>query len=106
MRKLLNKIINSKALTYLLELVLPTILSILLTVYMDNKYDNSRLDISDTDLITIPFIILFYFIVVIEWYRRFKTKDSKYTFEKYLYIGVVLFVFMLGIWYINSMFSE
>ena len=106
MKKILNKIINSKRLIYLLELVLPTILLILFTVYVDNKKYNSKfdLDYSDTDLITISFGILFYFIVVLEWYRRFKTKDN--TIKKYFYITVIFIVFIFGIWFVNSMFSE
>lgn len=106
MKKLFNKIINSKKAPFLLELVLPTIFSTIFTIYVENKNYNSRFDLhySDTDLITISFGILFYFIVILEWYRRFKIKDN--SIKRYFYVGVLFIVFIFGIWFTNSMFSE
>lgn len=46
------------------------------------------------------FCALFYMVVFVEWFRRFRVKTQN-TLLNYAYLVVILGVFVLGIWYSN-----
>ena len=92
----IKKLIDSPLLPYVLELVLPTILTSLFYILIDSR------DFYEGETI-IGFIgFLFFFIVVMEWVRRAKDKKTRTTNFKFLYVGLMLLVFILGVWYINQ----
>jgi len=94
---MLNKILNSKYLPYLGELVLPTILSTLFVLLVDAK------GVDYDDEIEFTFCSLLFFIVLVEWFRRRKYKNHSPYLVRYLYVPIMVLVFILGIWYINVM---
>lgn len=95
---MLNKILNSKYLPYLGELVLPTILSALFVLFVESKdYDY------DDDLLTLIFCSLLFFIVFAEWFRRSKYKNDTPYLIRYLYIPILVVAFVFGIWYVNML---
>ena len=111
---MIKKTLNSKTLTYLIELVLPTILSVLTYFLVDAKANNISMIVPnstrhrvrnyylDEEGIIGAFIILYFFIVIIEWFRRYKLKENNNNaFTNYIYIGVLLFIFLLSVFYIN-----
>ena len=83
-----NKIFN-----HLTELILPILLTILLSEFITLKNVGSAFEI------TMSFSVLFFLILFIEWYRRYRNKHIVLTYRKYIYVGVIFFVFILGIWY-------
>jgi hypothetical protein len=91
-----NKIINSGLTPYLLELVFPIVLTSLFYSLIDSK------DISEKDSIFGLIGFLFFFVLVLEWFRRKKDRITKVVYFKYLYVVVMLFIFILGVWYINQ----
>lgn len=93
----LKKIVNSKLSTYVLELVFPIILTSLFYLLIESK------DISEGDAIAGLVSFLFFFILVLEWIRRKKDKTERAYYFKYLYIGLMLLVFVLGVWYANEL---
>lgn len=94
---LLKKILNSNILIFILELILPTILSVLFVTFVENR------DVDDNDMINILFCLIFFLILLVEWLRRFKTNIHHTTlFKNYYYIGIMFIVFVLGMLYVNS----
>lgn len=95
--KFLNKLINSKFSTYILELVLPVIFTLLFYIQMEAK------DIYEKDVVAGSFSFLFFFVVVLEWIRRKKDKSDRPYYFRFLYIGLMLIIFVLGIGYANQL---
>jgi uncharacterized membrane-anchored protein len=98
--KLLQKIADSKILIFILELVLPIILTSLFYLLVDSK-DLYGYDVEDEYIITLV-SFLFFFILFIEWLRRKKDTTNRPTYFKYVYIIVMFFVFIFSVWYINQ----
>lgn len=94
----LNKFTNSSVSTYILELVFPIILTSLFYLLLETK----RMSV-DRDTIAGLVSFLFFFILVLEWIRRKKDKTERAYYFKYLYIGLMLLVFVLGVWYANEL---
>jgi|SRR5690554_4495848 len=98
---MLNKILNSKYLPYLGELILPTILSYLFAFFVYS----SEFDSYDYygDEIIFAFSSLLFFIVLVEWFRRRKYKNDSLYLIRYLYVPILVVAFVLGIWYVNML---
>ena len=91
-----NRLINSTIFLNLLELVLPSIFTVLFVILMDRKeFDGQK------ELIRFLFIFLMFFVVLLEWLRRIKDKTERPYYFKFLYIAALLLVFIFGILYIN-----
>ncbi|WP_430467980.1 hypothetical protein [Winogradskyella ouciana] len=98
---MLNKILNSKYLPYLGELILPTILSSLFAFFVYSV----EIDSYDYygDEIIFAFSSLLFFIVLVEWFRRRKYKNESPYLIRYLYVPILVIAFLLGIWYVNML---
>lgn len=102
--KSIKNLVKGKRLYFVFELITPLILSILFSEFLKPKYDASKYyDIEDSYTIQNSFIFLFFFILFLEWFRRFKIKSVRPVYEKFIYLAVMLFVFILGVWYVNQL---
>lgn len=101
--KTFEKILKSKSFSYLIELILPIILSVLFNSYFEIKHYNSDIDIDNDELITFSFSFLFFLALILEWLRRKRDKENRPKYFKYLYIPIMLLTFIFGIWYINEL---
>ena len=100
----LKRLINSKYIVYVLEFIPPVVLSILFSEFLVNKYDSSKhYFIDDSYIIRNSFVFLFFFILLLEWFRRHKVKDARPSYEKYFYLAVMLLIFVLGVFYVNQL---
>lgn len=93
---MLKKILNSKYLPYLAELVLPIILSSLFVMFIDSRA------VRDKEEISFAVSSLFFFVTLAEWYRRFKDNGNK-NYLKYAYIVLMILIFILGVWYVGEL---
>ena len=98
-KDIISKILNSNIFFYALELVFPFILTTLFYAFVDNK------EIYDGDLIAGLVSFVFFFVLILEWIRRKKDKTNRALYYKYIYIGLMLIVFILGVWFVNE-FNE
>lgn len=96
-----KKFIEGKYLVYLLELIFPTILTVLFYILVETK----RMSV-DRDMVAGFVSFLFFFILILEWIRRKKDKTERAYYFKYLYIGLMLLVFVLGVWYANELVND
>ncbi len=94
----IRNIINLGILPYLMELILPSILSYLFFLFSDQK------DYEISVELTITFSIIFFGLVILEWLRRYRDKNIN-NFLKYLYVIIMLMVFVLGLWYVTELVS-
>lgn len=92
----IQNIINLGILPYLAELFLPSVLTYLLLMFAEEKDGWSSGDV------TLPFSLIFFALVILEWFRRHKDKSSN-SYFKYLYIVLMLVVFAFGLWYVNML---
>lgn len=94
----IRNIINLGILSYLVELILPSILTYLLFLFLDEK------DSYILEEVTISFSIIFFLLVVLEWLRRYRDKKAS-NFLKYVYVFIMLMVFVFGLWYVTEIVS-
>jgi len=97
MKQLLIKILNSKTLLYIIELILPTTLT-----YLIYRYIYILVGYDELFELFIVFIILLYLILIAEWQRRYKNKKNEPTYIKYFYILIMFIVFGISISFIEK----
>jgi hypothetical protein len=95
-RNSIQNIINLGILPYLAELILPSVLTYLLLLFAEEK------DSWTSEEATVPFSLIFFALVILEWFRRHKDKSSN-SYLKYLYVVIMLIVFAFGLWYVTEL---
>lgn len=77
---------------FLLNLILPTILTFVFSAYLDDSH------FRNDDLILILVSSLLYLLSFFEFIRANKTKEQPY-FHKYIYFVSMILILLLGIWF-------
>lgn len=104
-------IFNRLKLSYVLELMIPVFFTLLFSLFMKSKDYIKHSGFGDiktesyvkyADELLWIFSLSFFLITVAEWIRRHKTNKPEHFILKYLYIGLILLVFILGIWFVKE----
>jgi len=95
---------NTQISSGIIELTIPIIFSFLLIEYRDRL--NSEF-YGLVDDLTIFFICLIYFtILFLEWFRRYKTKKDKYFAYRYIFLVIIVVLFILSIKYLQLFYTD
>lgn len=104
-----NQLFNRIKLSYVLELMIPIFFTLLFSLFIKSKdyikHQSSirtESSIKYADELFWIFSLSFFLITIAEWVRRHKTNKSEYFILKYLYIGLMLLVFILGLWFVKE----